>query len=119
MLGIVAGFFLITAGAVLASCVVKFWNGIKDWLNNVAADVVQEYIGYDARQALQRAVCKADRVVGKIRTQPTVYYRPSLAATHYDKVVLEVEASTKEYSDDFLKEINSKGTLIQEMGYKA
>ena len=52
---------LIGLGALAMSLVTRFWNDIKDWLNNTAADVVQRYIGYDARRAMQKAVNKGGK----------------------------------------------------------
>ena len=110
---------LVGLGALATmSLVTKFWNDIKDWLNNTAADVVQRHIGYDARRAMQKAVNKADRVMDKIRNVSQVYYRSDPLATHYDKVTMELTAPTYEFDDEFIKTINEQRVLTQEMGYK-
>ena len=108
----------VALGALAMSLITQFWNEIKDWLNNTAADVVQEYIGYDARKAMQKAVCKADRIMDKIRNRSTVYYRQSPLASHYDKVTMEVTAPTYEFDDEFLEAIRREGNLTNEMEYK-
>lgn len=116
ILGAIAvGLFL---GASAMALVTSFWNDIKDWLNNTAADVVQKYIGYDARKAMQKAVNKADRVVNKIRNVSQVYYRSDPLATHYDKVTMEVTAPTYEFDKEFLKTMDEQGSLVQEMQYQ-
>lgn len=110
-----AGFVLV--GAILAGAMLAFWDDIKEWLNNTAADVVQKYIGYDARKAMQRAICVADRVVNKIRTRSTVYYKRERLDTHVDKVVLEATAPVYEFDEEVLNEIQAKGSIAQEMKY--
>lgn len=111
-----AGFILV--GALLTGALLIFWNDIKEWLNNTAADVVQRYIGYDARKAMQRAVCVADRVVNKIRTRSTVYYKKNRLDTYFDKVTLEATAPVYEFDDEVIEEIRQKGSIAQEMEYR-
>lgn len=115
----VLGAIAVIAGvSTLVMLLVKnFWEDIKDWLNNTAADAVQKYIGYDARRALQKAVNKADRVMDKIRNVSQVYYRSDPLATHYDKVTIEVTAPTYEFDDEFIKTINEQRTLTKDMDY--
>ena len=97
--------------------VTKFWNEVRDWLNHTAADVVQRYIGYDARKAMQKAVCKADRIINKIRNIAQVYYRSTPLATYYDKVTMEVTDSTANFDKEFLNTIDQQGSIVQEMNY--
>ncbi len=108
---------LVGLGALAKTLVTKFWNDIKDWLNNTAADYVQHYIGYDARKAMQKAVNKADRVMDRIRNVSQVYYRSDPLATHYDKVTMEVTAPTYEFDDEFIKTIDEQRVLTHEMDY--
>lgn len=110
-----AGFVLV--GAVLTGVLLAFWNDVRDWLNNVAADTVQKYIGYNARKAMQRAVCVADRVVNKIRTRSTVFYKKDRLDTYMDKVVLEAEAPVYEFDEEVIDKIREKGSIAQEMKY--
>ncbi len=105
-------------GAVALKLVEKFWDSIKDWLNNTAADVVQKYIGYDARRAMQKAVNKADRFMNKIRNVSQVYYRSDPLATHYDKVTMETSAPTYEFDEEFIKTINEQRVLTTKMEYR-
>lgn len=113
------GFVLAAAAAtLLTTAVIAFWNDIKDWLNNTAANVVQKYIGYDARQAMQKAVCKADRVMNKVRNVSEVYYKKNRLDTYYDKVTMETEAPAYEINQEVLDEIAKSGSIIQTMEYK-
>ncbi|MEO1815529.1 MAG: hypothetical protein ABGU93_08075 [Acetobacterium sp.] len=111
-----AGFFLI--GALLTAALLQFWNDIKEWLNNVAADIVQEHIGYDARQALEKAVCKADRVADKIRNRSVIYYRKNKMDKYVDKVTVEMKAPVYEFEQEVLDEIKRNNYIVQEMEYK-
>ncbi|MQN01065.1 MAG: hypothetical protein DUD27_07705 [Lachnospiraceae bacterium] len=109
---------IVGVGILAMSLIKRFWNDIRDWLNNTAADVVQKYLGYDARKAMQKAVNRADRVMNKIRNVAQVYYRKDPLATHYDKVTMETTAPTYEFDDEFVKTVNEQGSLSQEMEYK-
>ena len=111
-----AGFILV--GALLTGALLAFWDDIRAWLNNVAANTVQKYIGYDARKAMHRAVCVADRLVNKIRTRSTVYYKKNRLDTFYDKVTLEATAPVYEFEDEVIEEIRQKGSIAQEMQYR-
>ncbi len=108
---------LVGIGVIAMGLVTKFWNDIKDWLNNTAADVVQKYIGYDARKAMQKAVNRADRVMNKIRNVSDIYYRSDPLATHYQKVTVEITAPTSEFDDRFIRTIEKERVLTQEMDY--
>ena len=114
MLGVL-GWVLV--GAVLTGALLYFWDDIKAWLNTTAADVVQRYIGYNARKALQRATCIVDRVVNKLRTRATVYYKRSIMDDYLDKVTLEATAPVYEFDEEVLDEIREKKTLVQEFKY--
>ena len=111
-----AGFVLI--GSLLTGALLAFWDDIKEWLNNTAADVVQQYIGYDAKKAMQRAVCKAERIVDKIRNRSVVYYKKNKMDKYYDKVTLEMEAPVYEFDQEVLDEIKKNNYIVQEMEYK-
>ena len=115
MLGVL-GWVLV--GAVLTGALLYFWNDIRDWLNNTAADVVQKYIGYDARKAMQKAICVADRVVNKVRTRSKVYYKKDWLATVIDVVTIEATAPAYEFEEEVLDKIQEKGKLEQEFVFK-
>ncbi len=114
MLGVI-GWML--AGAVLTGALLYFWNDIRDWLNNTAADAVQHYIGYDARKAMQRAACVVDRIVNNLRTRAAVYYKRERLDTHYDKVTLEATAPVYEFDEEVLDKIKENGKLEQELKF--
>lgn len=107
----------ILVGAVLTGALLYFWNDIRDWLNNTAADVVQQYIGYNARKAMQRAVCVVDRVVNNLRTRAAVYYKKDRLDTYFDKVTLEAAAPVYEFDEEVLDKIRENGKLEQELKF--
>lgn len=53
MLGFI-GWVLVGAGLTIA--LRYFWYGIRDWLNNTAANAVERVLGYNARKTMRRAV---------------------------------------------------------------
>lgn len=111
MLGVI-GWILV--GAALTGALLYFWNDIRDWLNNTAANVVERYIGYNARKAMQRAICVADRIVNMVRTQAQVYYKKNRLDTFYDKITIEAKAPVYELDEKVLVEIREKGKVEQE-----
>ena len=92
-----------------------FWDEIRDWLNNTAADVVQERIGYDARKALQKAVNHVDRIMNVVRNTSQVYYRQTPLSSYYDKVVLETSAPEYEFDEELLKTLENEECRTMEM----
>lgn len=115
MLGIV-GWVLV--GAVLTGALLYFWNEIRDWLNNTAANAVERVLGYGARKAMQRAICVVDRIVNTLRTRAQVYYKRNRFDTYYDKVTLEATAPVYEFEEEILEEIQRKGKLEQELQFR-
>lgn len=115
MLGVV-GWVLV--GVVLTGALLYFWNDIREWLNNTAADAVGRILGYNARKAMQRATCVVDRVINVLRTRACVYYKRDRLDIYYDKVTLESTAPVNEFEDDILEEIRRKGKLEQELQYR-
>ena len=105
-------------GAVLTGALYYFWDDIRQWLNNTAANAVGKLLGYNARQNMIRAVCVVDRVMNNLHTRSYVYYKRNRLDTYLDKVTLEADAPVSEFDDEVLREINNKGQLIQEFGYR-
>lgn len=112
----IIGWFLL--GAAVVGAVAAFWDQIRDWLNNTAANAVEKVLGYNARQKMHRAIAKIDRVMDKVRNRSVVFTKRDQLDTTYDKVTLYSEASCYEISNDVLNEIAQKGELVQEFGYK-
>ena len=105
-------------GAVVATCLVAFWDEIRMWLNNTAANAVERVLGYGARERMHRATARIDRVMDKIRNRTVVYTKRSELDSFYDKTTLVSEESIYEISDDIINEINYRGVLIQEFEYR-
>lgn len=96
-----------------------FWNELRNWLNNTAANVVEKVLGYSARQRMHRAVAQVDRVINKIRNRTTVFTKKNDFSNSYDKVTLESEVSVYEVNQQVLDDIKNKGILTQEFGYRS
>ncbi len=109
----------ILVGAALTGALLYFWDDIKAWLNNTAANVVEQYIGYDARKAMQRAICVVDRVVNKIRTRSKIYYKRDRLDTLIDEVTIEATAPVYEFDEEVLDAIKRKGKLEEQFVFKA
>jgi hypothetical protein len=110
------GWFLV--GSVAAGFLVTFWDEIRQWLNQVAADAVEKVFGYKARQAMHRAVAKIDRVMDKVRNTSTVYTKKNPLDTHFVKTDIVAEEQVYEIDHRVLEEIQKKGSIVQEFEYK-
>lgn len=116
---IVAGVAVgLVAGALVSAAIVRFWDDIKEWLNHTAADAVERALGHDARKNMHRAVVAVDRIIDKVRNTGTVYSRNFTLDKYYTKVTYTAEAPASEIEADVLKEINSKGQLVNEFNYQ-
>lgn len=99
-----AAFFvagIIVGGAVMA----RFWDSIKNWLNNVAADAVERAFGYSARNNIQKAIAIVDKLVDKIRNTSTIYTKKTPTATYFDKTTVVSEAGIMDIEADVVKTI--------------
>lgn len=105
-------------GAVLTGALLRFWDDIRAWLNNTAANVVQRYIGYDARKAMQRAVCVADRVMNKLRNTSKIYYKKNAMDDYLDVVTVRTSAPIYEFDEEIQEKLSKQGQLEQQFGYK-
>lgn len=117
MLGWIAvGLF---AGAAISTVLISFWDEIRQWLNNVAADAVERAFGYQARNKMHRAIAKIDRIAKKIRNRSTVYTKNNELDSHFVKVTTESHIPEYEIGEDIIAEIRNKGELVQEFKYNA
>ena len=114
---------LIVGGFIFATLVVgalaQFWNEIKDWLNNTAADAVERALGYNARNNMQRAVSVADRIMQTVRVRSTIYAKKNPLDFFIDKVIVEGSIPESSLDYDVIKEINNKGSIVQEFVYQS
>lgn len=108
----------VIVGAVLTGALLYFWNDIRDWLNNTAANAVERALGYNARKTMQRAVCRVDRIVNTLKTTAVVYNKKNPFDTHYDRVMLEATAPVYEIDTEVLDKIQEEGELIQELRFR-
>ncbi|WP_415336070.1 hypothetical protein [Clostridium perfringens] len=108
----------VIGSVIAAGALITFWDKIASWLKNVAADVVEEAFGYSARNKMQRAVAKIDRVMDKIRNRSTIFVKENRLDTHYLKTEIEAEADVYDIDSKIIDEIRSKKELVQEFEYK-
>lgn len=116
-MSIIVGLGWVIAGIVATTALVTFWDNIRDWLNNVAADVVEKHFGYAARGKMQRALVKVDKVMDKVRNKSTIFVKKNRLDDHYYKTEIEAEAEEATIDQKVLDEIRKKGELTQEYKY--
>jgi hypothetical protein len=116
LIGFAIGWLLV--GGVAATFLVTFWNEIRDWLNQVAADAVEKVFGYKARQTMHRAIAKIDRVMDKVRNTSTIYAKKNPLDTHFVKTDIVAEGNVYEIDSRVLDEVQRKGSIVQEFEYK-
>jgi len=105
-------------GGLAAGVLVTFWDEIRQWLNQVAADAVEKMFGYNARQTMQRAIAKVDRVMDKVRNRSTIYTKKNPLDTTLVKMDILGESPVHEIDQQVLNEIQRKKTIVQEFEYK-
>lgn len=111
------GWFIL--GAVATGILVSFWDDIRNWLNRFAANFIEKQFGYAAREKMQRAIVKIDRVMDRVRNHSTIYVKENPLDTHFLKT--EVVAETKAYNIDskILEEIKQNNRLVKEFEYNS
>ena len=108
--------WLILGAIIGCAALTYFWNDIRNWLNSVAADVVERHLGYSARERMQKAVAFVDKYISKVRNKAIIYTRKPNSVM-FDKTTIISEASVYDIEQDVLDEIERKGTLVQEFSY--
>lgn len=108
----------ILVGAATTAVLVTFWEEIKNWLNNVAANAVEKVFGYGARKNMHKAIAKVDRVMDVIRNKATVYTKSNPLDKYFVKTDIVAKAPVSKIDSGVLEEIKKEGTLVQEFGYK-
>lgn len=108
----------VIVGGLLVGAIAKFWDEIRDWLNNVAADFVEKHLGYNARQKMLKATSKVDRIVNKIRNTSVVYTRKNRLDNYLDKTTIIGEEDVYEVDQEVLNKIKQDGGMVQEFEYR-
>lgn len=113
-------FTLLALGAlVLGGALFHFWEDIRDWLNNVAADAVERNFGYSARQNMHKAVAVVDLLVSKIKNKSVIYSKKSPTETYFDKTTITAETGIENVDEDVRRELQKNGgRLTQTYEYK-
>ena len=65
----------VAVGLAATAITFAYWDKIKNWLNTVVADRLEEVLGYGARKRLHHAVSIADRVTGGISNRLFIYVK--------------------------------------------
>ena len=105
----------VLAGVVLGGiAITRFWDDIKNWLNNFAADAVEKTFGYQARQNIQKAVAVVDRVMDKIKNTSYVYSKQSPTSTYFDKTTITAETGIQNVEEDVLRELSKNNNRISQ-----
>lgn len=110
--------WIILGAAVATAVLYKFWDNIKQWLNNTAANTIEKALGYGARSRMHRAVATIDRLMNKIRNTTIVYTKKNELDTHFHKTTLYAEADIYSIDEGVLKEIENKKILVNEFIYQ-
>ena len=107
-------FTLMVIGALFlgGAALVRFWDDIKNWLNNVAADAVERTFGYSARQNIQKAVAVVDLLISKIRNKSIVYSKKSSTDTYFDKTTITAETGIENVEEDVMRELRNNGNRL-------
>ena len=108
---------LIGLGAVLR----VYWDRIRNWLNNSAADVVEKALGLKARKAMFKAVSVADRVFRVFNNRPvatnisTVFSK--MSNDTYEKVQMINNIPAEELGNEYMEEMRTADNVM-EMDYR-
>lgn len=118
-MSIILGCFVLGAAIAGGVIMARFWDKIKNWLNNVAADAVERAFGYSARNNMQKAVAIVDKLMDRIRNTSTIYTKKSPSETYYDKTTIVSEAGINNIDEDIINTIaNHNNQMIQVFDYK-
>lgn len=105
-------------GAVASSILLAFWEDIRGWLNNVAANYIEKKLGYNAKQNMHKALSGVDRIVDKIKNTSVIYTKKNRLDTYYDKTTIVAEQPVYKIDRKVIDEIDKKGKITQEFEYK-
>lgn len=108
---------LLAVGA--ATAIVVFWDKIKDWLNNTAANFVERHLGFNARQNMLKATAVVDRVAGRVRNITTVFTKKTAYSPIIEKITMESFEYEGNIDNQVLDEIRQKGKLVQTFEYRS
>lgn len=106
---IIGGFVL---GALVVGALARFWDDIKNWLNNVAADAVEHHLGYSARNNIQKAVSVVDRIFGVLKNKSIIYTKSKPTDVYFDKTTISCEAKVADIDEDILREIEKQNNHV-------
>lgn len=106
----------IATTVLVTAALVTFWDEIKEWLNNNAADAVERMLGYEARQRMYRAIARIDKVMGTIKNRTVVYTKKDKLDAQFLKTTMETDIY--EIDRKVLEAIDRENGLEQSFEYK-
>lgn len=106
----------ILLGLAATTIAITYWDKIKRWLDTIVADKIEKVFGYGARKRVHHAVTIVDKVTAGIRERVFVYVGKKTGAG-YDKYEEKQVRILSDIEDEVIKEINEKGSVIQEFTY--
>ena len=108
----------IGAAAVALTASDRLWNNTSHWLNNTAADAVEQVFGYKARTQMERAVA----AVGNIRYRvvhraATVYTKQNQMDSFYKKLTISGEAMQDQFDADIVEMLEREKQMSEKFVY--
>ena len=107
-------------GIAAGSILIKYWNKIKAWLDNTAADTVERILGYKARETMFKAISVADKVFRileghRVASNVSTVFTKS-RNNNYTKLTMINNVSADELGQAYLDEMRN-GNNIMELDY--
>ena len=106
-----AGKFIL--GTVVNKILIPLWEMIRGWLNEVAADFVEEALGYEARNNIQRAVSMIDKKLNKLQNVSYIYTLEDEDSLYLDKTTITSEANVTDVDMDIVRAIEMENNHIE------
>ena len=102
-------------GALVVGALARFWDDIKNWINNEAADAVERHLGYSARNNMQKAVAVVDRVLNLLKNKSIIYSKSNPTDVYFDKTTITCEAKVADIDEDILREIEKQNNHVSQV----
>ncbi|MDR1532903.1 MAG: hypothetical protein LBS62_12140 [Clostridiales bacterium] len=108
------------AGLAVGAVLTKYWDNIRAWLNNEAADWVERNLGYKARRGLFKAVSVADTIFRQLNGRSVAFNTSTLfskmSGDSYTKTVITHYDRADELGDEWLDDVRNNN--VQELDYR-
>ena len=101
-------------GTVVNKILIPLWEMIRGWLNEVAADFIEEALGYEARNNIQRAVSMIDKKLNKLQNVSYIYTLEDEDSLYLDKTTITSEANVTDVDRDIVRAIEMENNHIEQ-----